>query len=194
MSDFTKEQVDEMIASAVSEATSPLKERIGELEAAVQETEVGTAVANATAELEAKISELAETLDAKEVERAALAQELEETQTFWSESIAAQVEADELAAKRTERIAEAKDASPFDDEYLNEHADRFAAESDEAWSARLEEWKLIAEKAKAPKTESTGKPGASAMQGSRNDETGDTGSAIGLIGSMRRGRYAGQSS
>lgn len=140
---FTQEDLD----AAVAASTVPLQQRLNELEAQVQESEVGRAVAQATETKDAEISKLQQQVDAVEAARTAAEHKLVETEQFWADAIAAHEATAELAIRKDQRVAEAKQAGVFGDDYIEENAERFAAMSDEDFSARLDEWRLIAAKA-----------------------------------------------
>jgi hypothetical protein len=140
---FSQEDLDAAVATAVG----PLQKRLGELEAQVQESEVGRAVADATEAKDAEISRLQQAVDAAEAARTAAESKLTETEQFWSTAIAEAEAAVELAARKEQRVAAAAEAGVFSEDYIKENADRFAAMSDEDFTARLEEWRLIAAKA-----------------------------------------------
>lgn len=120
-----------------------LQAKVTELESAQQETEVGQAVAAATTPLNERISELEAELDAATVAKAAAEQAKAEVETFWAEAIAETEKTAELEAKKAERLEEIKDFK-LPDEFVAARADSFAAMSDEDWAARIEEWKAIA--------------------------------------------------
>jgi hypothetical protein len=139
---FTQEEVE----AAITAATAPLQQRLNELEAQVQESEVGRAVAQATEAKDAEISTLQQQIDAAEAARTAAENKLNEVEQFWVDAIAAHEATVEHAARKERRVTEAKQAGVFNDDYINENADRFAAMSDEDFGARLDEWRLIAAK------------------------------------------------
>lgn len=192
---YNKAQVDELVAAAVAEAvktaTDPLNTRIAELEASANEDALGEAVAAAVAEavtpLQTQITDLQAKLDTAEAEKATAIQELADIKAYLTE----EVEKAELEAKKDERRAEAEKIAPFDEKYLDENADRFAAMSDEDWAAQVDGWKLIAAKAATPPPKKD--PTADAMHATRqNNGGGGEGegaggsSALGLIGSTYR--------
>lgn len=176
---FTQDDVD----VAVAAATAELQKRLIDLEGQVQETEVGKAVADAIAPKDASIAELQTKLDSAEAARTAAETKLTETEQFWTTAIAEQEQAVALAARRDARIAAAKEAAVFSDDYIAEQADRFAAMTDDDFTARLDEWRLIAAE-KGTKDEGSKIPATTALQASRADET-TTGSALGYISEMR---------
>jgi hypothetical protein len=154
---FTQEDID----AATTAATASLRQRLVELEAQVQETEVGRAVAEATETKNTEIAQLQQQLDAAEAARTAAEAKLSETEQFWTDAIAAQQAAVELAARMEQRVAEATEAGVLSEDYIKEHAERFAAMSDEDFKARLEEWRLI-----ASKTGTTAAPARTALTAS----------------------------
>jgi hypothetical protein len=177
---FTQEDVD----AAVAAATVDLQKRLDELGAQVQETEVGRAIAEAVAERDAKITELQDQLDAVEAARTAAESQLAETTQFWADAIAEHQQELELAAKRDERTAKAREAGVFSEDYITANADRFAAMSDDDFAARLDEWRLIASKAS---TAEPATPRKTALVASAPDSGAPT-SRLGLIGELRAAR------
>lgn len=146
---FSQDEVDAVVAAA----TSPLQTRLAELEAQMQETEVGRAVAEAVAAKDTSIAELQQQLDAAVASGTASEHRLTEVEQFWEKAFADQEAASALATARETRVAEAKEAGALPDDYVEAHADRFAAMTAEDWTARLDEWRLIAAaKTKPPTT------------------------------------------
>ena len=179
---FTQEELD----AAVKTATGPLQQRLAELEAQVQETEVGRSIAEATAAKDAEISALQEQLDAATAARTAAETKLSETEQYWSEAIAAAEEAATVAARRIERVDAAKAAGVFDDAYLEANADRFAAMSDEDFAARLDEWRLIASKSRDTDTR---KPATTALTATATQPTkSDPTVSLSVISELRKAR------
>lgn len=173
---FTQGDID----AAVTAATDSLQKRLSELESQAQETEVGRAVAEATATKDTEISTLQQQLDTATAERTAVESKLTETETFWTDAITAQQAAVELAQRREKRMAEAKAAGVFDEDYLTKNADRFAAMSDDDFAARLDEWRLIAAKSGS----GTSQPVQTALVASATNETPSQ-SGLSLIPEMR---------
>lgn len=181
MSTFTQEEVDAAVAEAVSKAVSPLQDRVNELETASKDTEVGSAVAAAVAEKDAAIADLQTKLDDAEARAAAAETAKAEVDAWWADAIAAEEAAREIASKRETRVEELKDAKVFADEYVDEHADRFAAMADDDWAARMDEWKAVA----AAKATEEKIPGYTGFQ-ARDESGANTGSALSEIGGLRR--------
>lgn len=178
---FTQDDLD----AAIAAATADLQKRLDELGAQVRDTEVGRAVAEAVAAKETEVSELQAQLDAAEAARTAAENKLNETEEFWAAAIAAQEEAATVAARREQRVAEAKEASVLSDEYVEQNADRFAAMSDDDFGARLEEWRAIA--AAAGTTKTPGIPAKTALVAARATDE-QPASALAFIGDLRRAR------
>lgn len=177
---FTQDDVD----GAVAAATADLKKRLSELEAQVQESEVGKAVAEATSAKDAAVSELQSKLDAAEAARTAAENKLAETEQYWSDAIAASEEEAAFAARREQRVAAAKEAGVFGDDYVTENADRFAAMAEEDFAARLQEWQLIAGQASKATPGKPKIPAVTALRAARA-ERAQPSSALGFISEMR---------
>lgn len=173
------------LEAAVAAATSDLQKRLEELGAQVRDTEVGQAVAEAVAGKETEVSELQNKLDAAEAARTAAENKLTETEQYWTEAIAAAEEQTQVAARRDERVAEAKKAGVLADAYVDEHADRFAAMSDDEFKSRLDEWRAIAAAAGGTKTGEI--PAKTALNAARATEEQPT-SALSYIADLRRDR------
>lgn len=180
---FTKEQVDEMIAKAVEEATVPLQAKLDDLGKAAKETEVGKAVAEATAPLEAQVEELQKKVDDAEVAKTAAETAKAEIEEFWTTAITESEEAAARDTRKGERVEAAKAAGVLAEDYITANADRFADMSEDDWSARLDEWKVIAEAAKT-----NGIPASTGFTASRETASeNNNGSALTLLRSMRSG-------
>lgn len=179
MPEFTQADID----AAVAAATSPLQQRLTDLEAQAQEGEVGKAVATAVAEKETQITDLQTQLDAATAGRTAAESKLAETEQYWTAAIAAQEEAVAIAARKDTRIGQASEIGVFSEEYLAQNSDRFAAMSDADFAARLDEWKLIAAQAGG---ETQAPPATTAMVASRTDQPGvKPSSTLGRLAEMR---------
>jgi uncharacterized coiled-coil protein SlyX len=174
---FTQVDID----TAVTAATGPLQQRLAELEAQVQETEVGKAVAAAVAEKDSQITDLQHQLDTATAARTAAEAKLSETEQYWTDAISAHEEAVTAAARRDQRIGQASELGVFNDDYITTNADRFAAMSDEDFAARIEEWKLIAGEIKPAGTI----PDRTAMTASRTDKPADNSSALHRLAELR---------
>ena len=182
MAEFTQQDLD----AAVTAATGPLQQKLTELEAQAQETEVGKAVAAAVAERETQIAGLQTQLDSATAARTAAESKLSETEQFWTDAITAHEEAAATAARRDQRVGQAAELGVFNEEYISQNADRFAAMSDDDFAARLEEWRLIAAEAKPA---GATVPDRTAMTASRTaPAVPATGSTLGRLADLRRRR------
>jgi hypothetical protein len=174
---FTQEDID----AATAAATASLQQRLAELEAQVQETEVGQAVSKAVTEAvaaeTARTAELQTQLDAAEAARTAAENRLAETEQFWTNAIADHETTAALAARREQRVTRASEAGVFTDEYITSNADRFAAMADEDFDARLAEWALIAAQSTSPAVT----PARTALTASQTDSRA-TNSNLALLG------------
>lgn len=175
---FTQSDLD----AAVAAATNPLQQRLAELEAQAQDTEVGRAVTAAVAEKDTQISDLQGQLDTATAARTAAEHKLTETEQYWVDAIAAHEEALAVAARKEQRVSQAADIGVFNDEYIATNADRFAAMSDEDFAARIEEWKLIAA---AAKPVGTPPPAQTAFVASRTEQPAtDVASKLGRLSEL----------
>lgn len=177
---FTQEDVD----AAIAAATSPLQQRLAELEAQAQESEVGKAVAQAVGEKESQIADLQGKLDSATAAATTAESRLAETETFWADAIAAHEAAVVTAARKEQRIGQATELGVFSADYVAANADRFAAMSDEDFAARIEEWKLIASVAK-PAGETTAVPATTAMVAARTEPNHAAGSKLNRLAELR---------
>lgn len=133
----------------LSVKVSALEAQIAELTKAAKDEAIDARILEAKADLEAQVTDLQSKLDAAVLETETARTELADLNAFLESEAAASAEAAALEARRGERIAQVKEVASFPDEYLDENADRFAAMSDEAFTAALEDWKAIASKPKA---------------------------------------------
>lgn len=183
---FTQDDID----AAIAAATSSLQQRLGELEAQVQDSEIGKAIASATAEKEAAIAELQSKLDDAEAAKTAAENKLVETEQYWANAISEQEAAAAFAARKEERTAQAREAGVFSDDYITANSDRFAAYNDDDWKERLDEWALITAQAGQTKASAnSGTPATTALRASRAADTPEPKeSALGLLSTLRAQR------
>lgn len=174
---FTQEDVD----AAVAAATADLQKRLDELGAQVQDSEIGRAVAEAKAALQAQVDELQAKLDDAEVAKTAAEASLVQTNEFWASAVQAAEEEATRASRRDQRVAAAKELGFLSDEFIAERADRFAAMSDEEFTARIDEWRLVASTHPGPGRTSTAFTAAASPPPS-------TGSALAAISEFRSKR------
>lgn len=173
MATFSDEELQAAVNDAVDAATTPLKNRIAELEAAQQQS----AADSESNELKTKIAELEAQLDAAVLEAATAKEEKETLQKAWDDEKAEAEAAQEMAARREERLAKVKEVASFPDDYLEKNADRFAAMSEEDFTARIEEWQTLASK------NNGGPPKRTALTAARQED--DDASSLGLLREFR---------
>lgn len=144
---FTEVELQAAVDKAVADATAAMQAKLAELEG---NQALETAVATAKAELEAQVADLQTKLDAAvaEATQAKEAKEALETAVQAEKDEAAA--AAEIAARIEDRTAKVKEIGCFPDEYLTANAERFAAMSEEDFTARLDEWKAIGKKEEIP--------------------------------------------
>lgn len=182
---FTQDDID----TAIAAATSGLQQRLVELEAQVQDSEIGKAIASATAEKEAAIAELQTKLDAAEAAKTAAENKLVETEQYWANAIEEQEAAAAFAARKEQRTAEAREAGVFSDEYITANSDRFAAYNDDDWTERLTEWALItAQSGKATASVNSATPATTALRAARADTGTTKESSLSLLTTLRAER------
>jgi uncharacterized coiled-coil protein SlyX len=169
--------------AAVAEATGPLQQRLADLEAQAQESEVGKAVAQAVGEKQTQIADLQTELDTATAARTAAETKLAETEKYWVDAVAAHEEAVVVAARKEQRIGQATELGVFNADYIAANADRFAAMSDDEFTARIEEWKLIAASAKPGETKTP--PATTAMVASRTDTGTHPSSKLNRLAELR---------
>ena len=175
---YTQDDLD----AAVSAGKVDLQKRLDELEAQAQQSEVGKAVADAVAERETRIGELQNQLDAAQAAKTAAESSVVETTKFWDEAILAHELEVQLAARRDERVAKAKESGIFDEEYILANADRFAAMSDDDFASRIDEWRLIA--SKAAEKPSSGIPATTALTAARSADADQPKSALQYVSGL----------
>lgn len=156
--------------NALAGEVADLKGKLVELSAAAEASNVDARIAAAKAEVEAQVADLQSKLDAAVLEAEAVKTEKEAIVAFLEGEKTAAEEAAALLARKDERLAKVKEAASFPETYLAENADRFAAMSDEAFEAALEDWKAAGVK-KAEAASGAGEiPDATAMTASRSTD------------------------
>lgn len=156
--------------NALLAEVADLKTKVAALAKANEDSEVDSKIAAAAAEIESKVTDLQTQLDAKVLEAEA-AKTANENFVAWLEGErTAAAEAAELASRKDARTAQVKEVASFPDEYLVANADRFAAMSDEAFEAALEDWKEIASKSAKASDKGDALPSATAMTASRSTD------------------------
>ncbi len=146
VSTYTEDELRVAVDSAVADLRTELESLRASQEAQQIDERISTAVAEAKTPLETQISELQAKLDAAVLEAEA---EKIKAEALEQEKIDAALAA-EIEDRKSDRLEQVKAVAQFPEEYLTENADRFAAMSDEDFTARLDEYKQIA--AKAPVT------------------------------------------
>jgi DNA repair exonuclease SbcCD ATPase subunit len=142
MDTFTQEELD----AAVSAAVAPIQAELQEIKDSAAESEVDTRVAEAKAEADERVAELQGQLEAAVLEAQAAKTELAELHTF----LESEKEATELAelyeAIKADRKAKIAEVASFPEDFLEANLDRWCAEDEDAFAARLEEWKVTSKK------------------------------------------------
>lgn len=177
---YTQEEHDALASQVAS-----LEATVAEMTKAAGASEIEARIADVEAKAKADVADAQGKLDTAVLEAQAAKDELANVNAFLAAEVASATEAAEIEARRETRIAAVKEFASFPDAYLDEHADRFVAMSDEDFAAALDDWKAIAP-AKAAGDETI--PNVTAMTASRS--TTDSGSKSALSEVMNL-RFAG---
>jgi DNA repair exonuclease SbcCD ATPase subunit len=180
---YTKEDID----SAVAEALKPLQDRIRELEAVSEQSELQARFDQEKSELDEKIKDLQAQLDS-----AVLA--TEEAKAAHSALVAyledaAQKEeaAREVAERKESRLTVVREVANFPEDYVTANADRWAELADEEFEALVSDWKAIS--ASKPKGEEAEEviPESSALNGEREIASSGKSAVSEIVGLTGRG-------
>lgn len=181
MDTITQETHAALLDKAIRDAQAAAETTKAELEAKVTElTEKASTLEEKVTTLTAENERINGELDTAQVE---LKTATDEAATLKAEAAAkADAEAKEKVA--SERASQVRNLGLFTEEYISEKAARWADVEDEAWTERLEEWK-VAKGAPAPVAGASATDTASAMTGTNNVEAGQEPSArravLGLV-------------
>lgn len=133
---FSQEELD----AAVEAAVAPIQAELASLKDSAEETEVDNRVAEAKAEADEKVAQIQKDLEDAVLEAANTKTELENVLAYLS-SVKESAELAEWAeALRSHRKAQVEEASNFDEKFIEANLDRWCAESDEDFDARVSEW------------------------------------------------------
>lgn len=154
--------------NAVLAKVADLETKVAALAKSTEDSETDSKIAAAKAESESKVTDLQTQLDAKVLEAEAAKTESEKFVAWLEGEKTAAEEAATFASRKDERIAQVKEVASFPDEYLEANGDRFAAMSDEAFTAAIEGWKVLGVKPAGDKKDEV--PSATAMVASRSND------------------------
>lgn len=166
---YTEEQYTELLTQVAG-----LEAKVAELTASTEKSELDTRIAEAKAELETQVTDLQSKLDAAMAESGAHKENFDQLVAYLEAQVQSAEEAAALEQRKTERVDAVKEVASFSEEYLEANAERFAAMSDEAFAAAIEDWKAVREAASAKPTsdkEKAGLPAATAMTAARESTT-----------------------
>jgi hypothetical protein len=142
MDTFTQEELD----AAVEAAVAPIQAELKGLKDSAAESEVDTRVAEAKAEADERVAELQAQLEAAVLEAQTAKDELANLNSY----LESEKEAAELAelyeAVKADRKAKIAEVANFPEDFLEANLDRWCAEDEESFAARLEEWKISSSK------------------------------------------------
>lgn len=136
---YTQEEQDALLAQVAD-----LTAKVAELTDASTASLIETKVADVKAEMEAVVADLQAKLDTAVLEAETAKTAHEELVATIAATEAAEVAKVEMEARKEERLAKVREVASFPEEYLTENADRFAAMSDETFTAAVEDWAAIA--------------------------------------------------
>lgn len=135
---FTQEEVDAEIKAAVA----PIQAELDSLKESAAQADVDTRVAAAEEAANVKVADLQEKLEAAVLDASNARAELENVKAY----LAAEKEQAELAelaeAIRSSRREMVEQVTSFPKKFIDENIDRWSAESEEDFAARIEEWKI----------------------------------------------------
>jgi len=192
---FSQEQVDAMIA----EALTPMQEELSVLRAKSDAEEVETQIAALTEQYDSEVAEIRSQLDAKVLEAAAATAKYDELVTMLEDAATADAEAAERAERLESRLAQIEEVANFPEDYIAAQSDRWAAMSDEAFEATLADYTAVAAgmpdfmKKKKKKEDETDLPDKSVLNsGAGREEASAKGSAInkGSLQALRNVDYS----
>ena len=135
--EFTQAELDDAVAAAVA----PIQTELEAVQATIAETEVDSRVAEAKAEAETKVAELQEALEAAELRAGNAETELANVLAFLEGEKEAAELAELASAIREDRKAKIEEVANFSPDFIEANLDRWCAEDEDAFTARLEEWK-----------------------------------------------------
>jgi hypothetical protein len=181
---YTDEELAAKVDEAVVEAKKPLEDRIAELEASAQTTEVDQAKAAMRTRYEPQVAELQRKLDEAVLEAANAGAERDAIKSWLDAEKEAERERDAITARKEERLTKVKEVANFPDEYLAAQADRFAAMSDEDFAVACESWAALSAAHKTDKTDTI--PDKTALHAARDGATSTPSSAVKELFDMRR--------
>ena len=135
---FSKEELE----AAVSAAVAPIQAELDSIKESTEQAEVDSRVAEAEAEADRRVAEIQEQLEAAELAAGNARTELANTIAY----LEGEKETAELAewadALRTARKAQVEEVANFSPEFVEANLDRWVAESDEDFAARVAEWEV----------------------------------------------------
>lgn len=158
---YTQEEQDALLAQVAD-----LTAKVAEMTDATTASLIETKVAEVTAAMDAAIAEVQAKLDTAVLEAETAKTAHDEIVAFLDAAVADTAAKVEMEARKEERLAKVREVASFPEEYLTENADRFAAMSDEAFTAAVEDWAAIAPQKSASGTKEE-LPKKTAMSASR---------------------------
>ena len=186
-----KTYTEDELTAAVREAVAPLKEAVeaAEAEASNLKSELESLRAdNEAEEIEDQVALAKADTDRAEARAAAAEDELAQVIAWLEEQAQLAEIAEYLEAVKAERLATIAQVAPFSEEYIENNIDRWVAESDEDFAARVEDWKVAIQSSKASRQSTEETPTVdteTAMSHTRTE--GTPSSAATLVYAAHRG-------
>lgn len=179
---FSEAEVEVLVQAKVAEATAALSEELSKFRSDEQVAEWEAKIAEAQADAEAKVADLQLKLDESEIRATAAETKYDELMAYLEtekETAEAAAAFDALREERKNAVAELK---AFSEEYVEEHADRWAGMSEEIFEASLADYKALAEKSSSSSEENeSGSTKKTALQATRSDEGKGTSKVAALL-------------
>lgn len=144
---ISEDDLTAAVTKAVDEAKAPLAARIAELEAAAT-----------TAATDEAAAQLQSELDAAKAEAKAATDALAATNAYLEAEAAKVTAAAEAEARKAERVEAVAKLGIFDDAYVAERSDQWAAQDAESWTGTFADYEALAVKVTASAGDKSGDP------------------------------------
>jgi hypothetical protein len=187
---------DSDVAAKVAEAMAPLQAKLDELTAAKDAEGVEAKISEIKAQYDGEVAELQTQLDAVTIERDTYKSEFETFKAELQEAADAASAEAAAEARKEERVAAVKEVANFSDDDIEARSTRWAALNDEDFASLIEDYKSVAEAAKAAaagsedKSDKGGSEDLSTAMSTEREEASEK-SGMALIGGFMRSTVMG---
>lgn len=182
-----KTYTEDDFRAAVAAAVKPLEDRLAELEGDKASEAFAAKLAEVVGPLEAKVTELQSALDVKEAEATAAKTEVEDIKSYLKSEKEAVDETAAKEARKADRVAKVAENASYKDEYIAEHADRWAAMEDADFDAFLDNLKAAGVKPAEKSEKDDEIPDQTILDSSRETANKDESALAGLLDLRRAG-------